>query len=187
MCANVCVHVRVCAHVCVSVSWGGFCVVIYLMVMLITFVTLPPLLPSSSSTPLFCIFMNQHDYVLFVSPFGLCTLFRLLSPPPLPVLARPVTLSVGTHYTIAHTLPSNSSLPLAPCSILLHYSDWVLFGMACVVPAYLSFHRALWSIAREVTPPCKTTDCTRNTCTQMHNLPGHRFARRDRRIFINLV
>lgn len=53
-------------------------------------------------------------------------------------------------YNLPHTIscnpPFSSSLPLSPSptpsSILLHYSDWVLFGMARVVPEYLSFHRA---------------------------------------------
>ncbi len=95
-----------------------------------------------------CITENQplssFSFISSSCIFSSRTLFPLLSPPSFTVLTSFCnSFAPESRHNLSYTLHSyfsffllftSSSLFLPPSSLLLHYSDWVLFGMACVVP-----------------------------------------------------
>lgn len=111
--------------------------------------------------------LHNYPYSVFSAFFFSCPLYHLFPPHPLhhcessPFKNLMIFHVLGLLHIVPHSLtpfylilPFNPhlllSLSFPPSSTLLYYSDWVLFGMACAVPEYLSSHRAPWSIASEL-------------------------------------
>lgn len=139
-----------------SCSSSTFYVQISLLILLIS-TSIPSVCPFFFSSPL----SQPHPPLVSSSPRPLCHCESALLPifPPFLPLASSCT-SFPLLYTPIFTVLASFCNSFAPhslllftsSSILLHYSDWVLFGMASVVPEYLSSHRAPWSITLEFNP-----------------------------------
>lgn len=130
--------------------------------------------PSSSSSPPLChcesallpislrFFLLLHPAPCFLS-YTLCLVLSLL-------------WNSFAHHPAPH--PHLHTLLALPTTTLLHYSAWVLFGMASVVPEYLSSRCTPCSITLEFNPfpaPEKTQTTTHkrldtaHRCTRAHS------------------